>query len=249
MLAVGDFIAVGNLAFNIYRQCYLVAKGAPQEFQLLLSELTTLSTSIRLLQEECQNPESVLVRSGEDRIRMVKELLKRVENTLLDLQVFERKYAKLMDPSRPRTKQIWDKLKWSYDAADIDSLKNKVCMNVFRGLSNLSRGFCKLTGTFLPPQSFCITTELLRSYLPRLESEALLRVLQKQRNVLFHRNEWLTKLQLLSPALGILYRQNREAPQRYQGLNPEVAKSLYGCWQGPSTCALAGRAWTIKVQV
>lgn len=131
MLALGDFIALGNLAFTLYRQCYLVAKGAPQEFQLLLSELTTLSTAIRLLQEEYQDPNSVLVRSGEDRILMVKEVLKRVENTLLDLQAFEKKYAKLIDPSRARAKQIWDKFKWSYDAADIESLRNKVRKNLF----------------------------------------------------------------------------------------------------------------------
>lgn len=36
---VGDFIPVGELAWGQYRYCY----GAPQEFQLLLQEITSPS--------------------------------------------------------------------------------------------------------------------------------------------------------------------------------------------------------------
>lgn len=121
---VGDFMGAAQLAWDLYRYCYKVAKGAPKEFQLLLSEITTLSQSIRLLEEEAKDPNSTLVRAGEDRVRMVKEMMKRVEATLGELQKYAKKYEKLGDPSRP--KNIWARLKWSVDASELDSLRNKV---------------------------------------------------------------------------------------------------------------------------
>lgn len=124
---VGDFIAVTELAWNLYRYCYVIARGAPQEFQHLVQEIATLSQSIQLLQEEAKNPNSTLVRSGDDRIRMVKEMIKRLEVTLKELEVYAKKYAKLGDTSRAKRKQIWDKFKWSVDASSLDSLRNKVC--------------------------------------------------------------------------------------------------------------------------
>jgi len=125
-IAVGDIIAVGQLAFALYRQCYLVARGAPQDFQSLLADLTTLSSSIQLLQDEVKNENSVLVRSGEDRLRMMQVMIKRVEATLLELDKFATKYAKLLDASRSKTRKVWDRIKWSSELADIDDLRNKV---------------------------------------------------------------------------------------------------------------------------
>lgn len=125
-VAVGDFLALGQLAFTLYRQCYLVARGAPQEFQSLVSELTTLTTCLKLLQDEVENADSLLVRSGEDRLRMIQEMIKRVEATLLELEKFSAKYAKLLDPSRSKTRKVWDKFKWSTEMGDIDGLRNKV---------------------------------------------------------------------------------------------------------------------------
>jgi hypothetical protein len=44
--ALGGFIAVGNLAWTLCRQCYLVTHGAPQEFRHLQGEIVMLSQSI-----------------------------------------------------------------------------------------------------------------------------------------------------------------------------------------------------------
>lgn len=123
---VGDFLAVTELAWNLYRYCYVVSRGAPQEFQLLLQEITTLSQSIQLLQEEAKDPNSTLVRSGEGRILMVQEMISRVVVTLEELQKHAKKYEKLGDNSRAKRKQLWDKFKWSVDATNLDSLRNKV---------------------------------------------------------------------------------------------------------------------------
>lgn len=123
---VGDFLAVTELAWNLYRYCYVVARGAPQEFQLLLQEITSLSQSIQLLQEEAKDPNSTLVRAGDARIIMVKEMMGRVEVTLRELEKHAKKYEKLGDSTRAKRKQMWSKFKWSVDATNLDSLRNKV---------------------------------------------------------------------------------------------------------------------------
>lgn len=123
---VGDFAGAAQLAWNLYRYCYKVARDAPEEFKHLLGEITILSQSIRLLEEEAANPNSTMVRAGEDRVRMVKEMMVRVEVTLAELKKHAEKYEKLGDGSLPRRKKIWAKFKWATDASDLDSLRNKV---------------------------------------------------------------------------------------------------------------------------
>ncbi|KAI5840126.1 hypothetical protein DFP73DRAFT_197664 [Morchella snyderi] len=138
---VGDFLAVSQLAWKLYHDCYVVSRGAPQEFQLLLQEITTLSQSIKLLELEAQDSNSTLVRSGEDRVRMVKEMLSRVEVTLKELEKHAKKYEKLGDSSRSKVRRhIWAKFKWSIDAPDLDALRNKLVYH--NGIINLLLTSC-----------------------------------------------------------------------------------------------------------
>ena len=125
-ISVGDFLAASQLTLTLYRQCYLVARDAPQEFQSLVAELATLSTTLRLLQDEVMDENSILVKSGEDRLRMMKEIISRVEGTLKQLEKIAGKYAKLLDPGRSKARKVWDRVKWSAEMADIDGLRNKV---------------------------------------------------------------------------------------------------------------------------
>jgi hypothetical protein len=134
--AIGDFIAVGQLAWQLYRDCYMVARGAPQEFQLLLKEIQTLSGSLHILQEEIQDSSSTLVLAGEDRVRMVNEMVSRVEITLKELQKVAKKYKILETGSKG--KKLWAKLSWSVELSSIDSLRSKVSI-VFTRASETSR--------------------------------------------------------------------------------------------------------------
>ncbi|KAK0513396.1 hypothetical protein JMJ35_004382 [Cladonia borealis] len=122
--AISDFIAVGQLAWTLYRECYQIARGAPMEFSLLVSELSTLSNSITILQEEVKDPKSTLTRSGNDRIRMVNEMVAGIEETLKRLKKVASKYDILGSGSK--TKHIWAKLKWSAEFSSIDRLRNKL---------------------------------------------------------------------------------------------------------------------------
>jgi hypothetical protein len=123
---VGDVIAVGKLAWDLYHDCFLVARGAPQEFRLLVDELKTLHASMKVFKEEFKDPNSVLSRAGEDRLRMVGQLVEQVNQTLKGLESCFKKHRNLGNASRSGVKRGWDKFRWSIDAKDVDGLRNKV---------------------------------------------------------------------------------------------------------------------------
>ena len=127
--SVSDFLGTAQLAFNLYRYCYKVARDAPQEFQSLVSELATIRTSIELLAVEAKEPGSTLMSGGEERVRLVGELLERIRRTLKALQKHAKRYGALGN-SRSGLKKFWAQFRWSVDAADLDSLRNQVCQIV-----------------------------------------------------------------------------------------------------------------------
>lgn len=117
---IGDFVGVNALARDVYRSCYKVARDAPAEFMTLLGQVTILSQSLQLLQEEAVNPTSTMARVGPDRIRLLTELLVRVHSTLIELHEHVKKYD---NTSQHRWKSIRAK---STNAAYLDALRNKV---------------------------------------------------------------------------------------------------------------------------
>lgn len=124
--SIGDIKAVSTLAWDLYKKCYIVARGAPQEFQLLVGEISGLSNSLKVLQEELADPKSTLIRAGEDRVRMVNEMMSRVHTTLKDLEKVAKKYEALGTGSK--SKHMWMKFKWSVEFSSIDSLRSKVLL-------------------------------------------------------------------------------------------------------------------------
>ena len=127
---IGDIKCVLELAWFLYRDCYKISRGAPQDFKLLLDELSTLKNSIEVLYEEIQDKSSTLCRSGEDRIHMATEMMRRVKSTLDELQKFAEKYKGNLNnetDKQSKRKTLWAKIKWSIDAPDINKLRNEVC--------------------------------------------------------------------------------------------------------------------------
>ena len=124
--SVGDFVGTAQLAYNLYKYCYKVARDAPQEFKLLVTELGTIKTSIELLADEAQDPKSTLASGGEKRVELVRELLSGVQGTLKSLQKHAERFGKL-ESSRSGLKKAWAQFRWSVDASDLDALRNKVC--------------------------------------------------------------------------------------------------------------------------
>lgn len=89
-----------------------------------MGEISTLSNSLAILQEEVKDPTSTLVQAGEDRVRMVNEMMSGIGDTLKRLEKAAKKYEVLGSGSKRR--QIWAKFKWSVDFQKIDALRNKV---------------------------------------------------------------------------------------------------------------------------
>lgn len=123
--SVGDFVSVGQLAWTLYRDCYMVARGAPQEFQLLLNEIQTLHGSLKILQDEIGNPESVLVLGGENRVRMVNDVVSQITTTLTSLSKMAKKH-KLLGSDASKRKQLWARISWSIELSNINKLRSKV---------------------------------------------------------------------------------------------------------------------------
>ena len=64
-----------------------------------------------MLQEEFRDPRSTLVRAGEDRVRIVNEMMSGIGDTLKRLEKVAKKYDFLGSNSKRR--QMWANFTWS----------------------------------------------------------------------------------------------------------------------------------------
>jgi hypothetical protein len=126
--SVGDFVAVASLAHQLYNDIYLVARGAPEELQLLNSDIGVLALSIDLLIQEVKDGDSTLMRAGEIRMRMVGELMKAANATLKDLELFAKRYD-FNSSSARKGKRIWDRVKFATEVRSIDALRARITMH------------------------------------------------------------------------------------------------------------------------
>ena len=91
-----------------------------------MKEVETLATSLKILQEEIEDPESILMRAGEHRIRTVNELVDSIFLTLKQLEKTAKKYEILGVDTGSKRHQVWTKFKWSIDSPAVDGLRGKV---------------------------------------------------------------------------------------------------------------------------
>lgn len=108
--SVGDLLGTARLAYNLWKYWYKIARDAPEGFQHLVSEINTLSQSLRFLEEETCDPNSTLMKAGQDRIRMLNELILHIAVTLNEQEKIAKKYERLrttLSPSSSGMKQMW----------------------------------------------------------------------------------------------------------------------------------------------
>lgn len=84
---VGDFIAVGQMAYKLYHEIYVVARTAPKEVRDLCRELSTLRTSIELLNDEVNDPGSMLMQCGKKRLDQVIGVMEHTNEILKTLRL------------------------------------------------------------------------------------------------------------------------------------------------------------------
>ena len=131
--AVGDFLAVGTLAWNIYRAC----KGMSDEFLEISREALTVHTLVKELQDEAENPQSILNVRGASRRQDLMGPIQNLEIVLEELDGIVKKYQGLAR----REKRIWNQLRLATE--DLDQIRVKLAfhmtaINTF--CESLSRG-------------------------------------------------------------------------------------------------------------
>lgn len=127
-VSVGDLVAVGTFAWNIYKACrsnellkaanvsraeskhvlMYTGKNASSDFEEVGHEVVALCTPIKELEDEARNPESILNRAGQSKLKELDELLKNCRAVLRQLEWLLTKYKRLGTQSR----RTWDRIKF-----------------------------------------------------------------------------------------------------------------------------------------
>jgi hypothetical protein len=112
--SVGDFIAVGNLAWQVWKSC----KAAPESFKNISQEILSLHAVLKEFEEVLED--HPVAASKEPRLAAI---TKGCQDVLQDLQALVRKYESL----GLQAKRTWDRLRWHSD--DIDELRARLTSN------------------------------------------------------------------------------------------------------------------------
>ncbi|KAL8641509.1 MAG: hypothetical protein Q9226_008624, partial [Calogaya cf. arnoldii] len=123
---VGDLLAVTKLAWDLYHNCYLVAREAPEDFRQLVNELASLQGVLRTLRDDINSDKSFLERLGDPRKEALEKCLGSCFATLHKLQTLVVKYREL---GVGNGKQFWRKLKWVSKKGEIADLKSRIMVH------------------------------------------------------------------------------------------------------------------------
>lgn len=123
---VGDLLAVTKLAWDLYHNCYLVAREAPEDFRQLVNELASLQGVLRTLRDDVNSDKSFLERLGDSRKETLERCVGSCFDTLNRLQKLVIKYREL---GVGDGKKFWTQLKWVNKQKEIADLKSRIMVN------------------------------------------------------------------------------------------------------------------------
>jgi hypothetical protein len=126
--AVGDFIAIVKLAWQLYDSCYKVIKDAPTEFLALCNELAALGMALTRVQNDLARPDSKLRQHGDDRLASLKLMGQSMNLTLQQLARIVDKYKPVV--RKTTTTTLWNKLRWTVEQNNIINLRLKLTSHV-----------------------------------------------------------------------------------------------------------------------
>jgi len=112
--SVGDFLAVGQLAWNVYKSC----RDAPESFKDISTEVLSLHAVLKEAEEIL--PSQPASPSTQNRLKVVTQ---GCESVLSDLQSLVDKYESLGS----MTKRTWDRMRWGSE--DIAELRARLTSN------------------------------------------------------------------------------------------------------------------------
>jgi predicted transcriptional regulator len=118
--SLGDFVTVGQLAWNVYKSC----KEAPDSFANISNEVLSLHIVLKeveeLLSEELAS-DPHLPASKLDNLTAITE---GCQNVLQDLEAVTKKYESLGS----RSKWTWDRIRWGSN--NIAELRQRLTSNI-----------------------------------------------------------------------------------------------------------------------
>jgi hypothetical protein len=113
--SVGDFVTLGQLAWNVYKSC----KDAPQSFNNISQEVLSLSAVLREAEESFSG--QTLTMATQEGLRTVRD---GCHGVLEDLQSLLDRYESL----GTQTKRTWDRVGWGSN--DITELRSRLTSNI-----------------------------------------------------------------------------------------------------------------------
>lgn len=123
---LADLLTLTKLAWDLYHNCYLVARDAPDGFRQLVNELASLQGILRSLRDDVNSDKSFLERLGEDRKQTLERCLQGCFHTLQELRDLVMKYRQL---GIGDGLMFWQKIKWITQKSTINELKSKVMVH------------------------------------------------------------------------------------------------------------------------
>lgn len=117
--ATGDFVALGKLAWGLYKQC----KGASAEFAEVCNEVLSIHTALRELEDETQNEDSILNRAGKGRQKELDNIVQNCTEVLRQLETLVTKYRSLGTSQR----KVWDRVKFGDEGIQV--IRNKLVLH------------------------------------------------------------------------------------------------------------------------
>ncbi|KXG48423.1 uncharacterized protein PGRI_022930 [Penicillium griseofulvum] len=125
-LGVFDIPALAKVAWDVYKQCNLLAKGAPEGFQKLMTELGSLQGTLRTFGDKVSSNASFFEEMDEDR----KQTLERSLGTCLaTLQRLKELLAPFKGFENSDGKGLWKKIKWVAQRTQIEDLRSKIMIH------------------------------------------------------------------------------------------------------------------------
>lgn len=92
---VTDVLTITKLAWDLYHNCYLVARGAPSDFRQLVNEFSSLQNVLGTLEDGINSDKSFLERLSEDRKHTLKHCILNCHDTLRQLKKLVLTYREL----------------------------------------------------------------------------------------------------------------------------------------------------------
>jgi hypothetical protein len=125
-LGVFDIPALAKVAWDVYRQCNLLAKGAPEGFQKLITELSSLQGTLRTFGDKVSSNASLFEEMDEGR----KQALERSLGTCLaTLQRLKELLVPFKDFETSDGKGLWKKVKWVAQRTQIEDIRSKIMVH------------------------------------------------------------------------------------------------------------------------